>query len=139
MPTRSPFGLRNANKRGVVFDPADPADIDRLLALAGEADIVLESLPRALATSTGITPEALLAAHPHLVVVSITDFGRTGPYADYVATDAVLAAMGGVLSRSGLPGRPPLLPPAGSSRRPRPCTPLGRTGRVREAAADRRG
>ncbi len=107
------FGLRNANKRGVVFDPADPADMDRLLALAGEADIVLESLPRALATSTGITPEAVLAAHPTLVVVSITDFGRTGPYADYVATDAVLAAMGGVLSRSGLPGRPPLLPPAG--------------------------
>ncbi|HUR72777.1 MAG TPA: CoA transferase [Sporichthya sp.] len=107
------FGLRNANKRGVVFDPTDAADIRRLRSLAGEVDIVLESLPRAFATSTGITPEALLAAHPGLVVVSVTDFGRTGPYADYVATDAVLAAMGGVLSRSGLPGRPPLLPPAG--------------------------
>ncbi len=107
------FGLRNANKRGVVFDPADAGDVDRLLALTGRVDIVLESLPRELAASTGITPEALLAAHPGLVVVSVTDFGRTGPYADYVATDAVLAAMGGVLSRSGLPGAPPLLPPAG--------------------------
>jgi crotonobetainyl-CoA:carnitine CoA-transferase CaiB-like acyl-CoA transferase len=107
------FGLRNANKRGVVFDPADADDVDRLLALAGEVDIVLESLPRELAESTGITPEALLAAHPGLVVVSVTDFGRTGPYADYIATDATLAAWGGVLSRSGMPGRPPLLPPAG--------------------------
>lgn len=107
------FGLRNANKRGIVIDPADPAEVERLVALAGEADIVLESLPRALAVSTGITPEALLAAHPGLVVVSITDFGRTGPYTDWVATDATLAAFGGVLSRSGLPGAPPLLPPAG--------------------------
>lgn len=107
------FGLRNVNKRGVVFDPSAAADMDRLLALAGEVDIVLESLPRELATSTGITPEAMLAARPGLVVVSVTDFGRTGPYADYIGTDAVLAAMGGVLSRSGLPGAPPLLPPAG--------------------------
>ena len=107
------FGLRNANKRGVVFDPADAADLERLVALAGEADIVLESLPRKLAESTGITPEALLAAHPQLVVVSLTDFGRTGPYADWIATDATLAAFGGVLSRSGLPGAAPLLPPAG--------------------------
>jgi crotonobetainyl-CoA:carnitine CoA-transferase CaiB-like acyl-CoA transferase len=107
------FGLRNANKRGIVIDPADPAAVARLVALAGEADIVVESLPRALATSTGITPEALLARHPGLVIVSVTDFGRTGPYADWVATDATLAAFGGVLSRSGLPGESPLLPPAG--------------------------
>lgn len=99
------FGLRNANKRGIVLDLADEADRGRLFALAGEVDIVLES--------RRVDPEELLAAHPGLVVVSVTDFGRTGPYADFVATDAVLAAMGGVLSRSGLPGRPPLLPPAG--------------------------
>ncbi|MBA3743511.1 MAG: CoA transferase [Sporichthya sp.] len=107
------FGLRNANKRGIVLDPDDAGVLARLVDLAGEVDIVVESLPRPLAESTGITPQALQAAHPTLVVVSVTDFGRTGPYADYVATGAVLAAMGGVLSRSGLPGAPPLLPPAG--------------------------
>ena len=53
------------------------------------------------------------ARNPALVIVSITDFGRTGPYRDWVATDPVLLAMGGVLSRSGLPGREPLLPPGG--------------------------
>ena len=44
-------------------------------------------------------------------MLSITDFGQTGPYRDWVATDPVLLAMGGVLSRSGLPGREPLVPP----------------------------
>ena len=48
---------------------------------------------------------------PRLVVLSITDFGQTGPYRDWVATDWTLLAMGGVLSRSGLPGREPLMPP----------------------------
>ena len=57
------FGLRNANKRGVVVDPADPADVARLIALAGEADLVLESLPQALADSTGITPQAVSYTH----------------------------------------------------------------------------
>ncbi len=106
------FGLRNANKRGAVLDLTEAQGRERLFALASEVDVVVESLPRELVES-GVTPEALLAVHPGLVVVSVTDFGRTGPYADYVGTDAVLAAMGGVLSRSGLPGRPPLLPPSG--------------------------
>ena len=44
-------------------------------------------------------------------MLSITDFGLTGPYRDWVATDWTLLAMGGVLSRSGLPGREPLMPP----------------------------
>jgi crotonobetainyl-CoA:carnitine CoA-transferase CaiB-like acyl-CoA transferase len=105
------FGLRNANKRSVVLGLA--ADRDRLFALANEADLVLESLTRAEGAATGVTPETLAAMNPKLVVVSITDFGRTGPYEDWVATDATLAAFGGVLSRSGLPGQPPLLPPSG--------------------------
>ena len=49
--------------------------------------------------------------HPHLIVTAITDFGLTGPYRDYKATNAVMVAMGGMLFRSGTLDRPPLLPP----------------------------
>ena len=55
--------------------------------------------------------DVVRARNPGLVVLSITDFGLTGPYRDWVATDWTLLAMGGVLSRSGLPGREPLMPP----------------------------
>ena len=72
---------------------------------ADQADLVLDD--------GHADPEALLAAHPGVVVVTLTDFGRTGPYADWTGSEAVLVALGGVLSRSGLPGRPPVLPPAG--------------------------
>lgn len=105
------FALRNANKAGVVLDLDDPAGRSALLDLAADADILLESFSRSRAKT--LTPAVLLLANPALVVVSITDFGRTGPYQDRVATEDVLAAAGGVLSRSGLPGGTPLLPPRG--------------------------
>src|SRR4029453_4813555 len=48
---------------------------------------------------------------PQLVIVSISPFGSTGPYAGYAATHAVVYALCGQLASCRLPGRPPLLPP----------------------------
>jgi crotonobetainyl-CoA:carnitine CoA-transferase CaiB-like acyl-CoA transferase len=107
------FALRNVNKFGVTLDLDSPAGRAALLELTADADIVLESFSHAIAESRALTPQHLLNANPALVVVSITDFGRTGPYRDRVATEDVLTAAGGVLCRSGLPGAAPLLPPEG--------------------------
>ncbi|QNE33475.1 CoA transferase [Sphingomonas sp. NBWT7] len=82
-----------------------PADMPALLDLAREADILLEAgLP-------GLDAAALAAAAPRLVHVAITDFGDIGPWRDWQASDSVLHALTGGLSRSGLPGRAPLIPP----------------------------
>jgi crotonobetainyl-CoA:carnitine CoA-transferase CaiB-like acyl-CoA transferase len=107
------FALRNANKDSVILDLDHAGDRAELLRLAAGCDILLESHRSALAQARGLTPGALWHAHPGLVVVSITGFGRTGPYRDFVATEPVLAALGGVLSRSGRPGAAPVLPPPG--------------------------
>lgn len=107
------FGLRNVNKAGAVLDLDEASGRAALLGAAADADILLESFSESAAQARGLTPGALLKSHPALVVVSITDFGRTGPQRDWVATEDVLAAAGGVLSRSGLPGGIPLLPPKG--------------------------
>lgn len=105
------FAAHHANKRGVVLDVTTPADRQLLLALVDTADLLIETgRPGALA-ELGLDPVSLLMRRPELVVVSITDFGQTGPYRDWVATDAVHVAMGGLLCRSGIPGEPPLLPP----------------------------
>ena len=44
-------------------------------------------------------------------MTSITNFGHTGPYRDYEATEDVIVAMSSLLCRSGVPELPPLLPP----------------------------
>jgi crotonobetainyl-CoA:carnitine CoA-transferase CaiB-like acyl-CoA transferase len=105
------YVTHNAGKRAVEADLGAPAGRGAFLALAGTADLIFEPGPAGWLAAAGLTPEALRARYPALVVVSVSDFGWSGPYRDWQATEPVLLAMGGVLSRSGLPGRPPLMPP----------------------------
>jgi crotonobetainyl-CoA:carnitine CoA-transferase CaiB-like acyl-CoA transferase len=105
------FAWRNANKRGATLDLASAAGRARLDALLASCDVLLESTDARERTAHALAPAALAAAHPHLVHVSLTDFGQTGPYADWVASDAVLEAMSGMIFKAGLPTKPPLIPP----------------------------
>jgi crotonobetainyl-CoA:carnitine CoA-transferase CaiB-like acyl-CoA transferase len=80
----------------------------RLRALALAADVVVEDgKPGALA-ARGLDPLALRAAKPALVITSLSAFGQTGPQAGCEATNLVAHAAGGILSLTGIRGRPPL-------------------------------
>ncbi|MFC8427956.1 crotonase/enoyl-CoA hydratase family protein [Streptomyces sp. NPDC057253] len=102
------FAVRNAGKRGVILDPETEEGRRALLALLETADIWVES---ERPSTQDLTYERVAARNPRLVLLTVSDFGLTGPYVGYAATDAVHAALSGLLSRSGLPGRPPLPPP----------------------------
>jgi len=106
-----PFVTAHANKRGIVLDLATDQGRADLLSLVDEADIVVESLPPGRLTDFGVGPAVMRQRNPALVVVSITDFGQSGPYRDWRGTEAVAVAMSSVLTRSGAPDREPLLPP----------------------------
>ncbi|WP_163670802.1 CaiB/BaiF CoA-transferase family protein [Mycobacterium parmense] len=108
-----PFAVHNANKRSTVLDPLEDSDCYRLLDLAAEADIVVDSGPDGLAAVYGTSGPELAARNQHLVVLSVTDFGATGPRSSWQATDPVLYAMSGALSRSGPTSGTPVLPPDG--------------------------
>jgi crotonobetainyl-CoA:carnitine CoA-transferase CaiB-like acyl-CoA transferase len=105
------FTVNNANKRSAVLDPSRVADRERLAALAGTADIVVDSAGGAAAFGTSCA--ALAERFGHLVALSVTDFGTTGPYASWRATDPVLYAMSTALSRTGPTTGKPVLPPYG--------------------------
>ncbi|MET0248674.1 MAG: CoA transferase [Sphingobium sp.] len=77
---------------------------DRLEALAETADILI-------APRDGIDAAALRARNPALVILSVSDFGDTAGFGEWVGSGAVFHALSGELSRSGIPGREPLLPP----------------------------
>src|SRR5262245_3145550 len=105
------FAYRNLGKRGAVLDLKQPADRERLHAQLAGADALIGSGAPGWLASQGLAPAALLQRHPHLVVTSISDFGQTGPYKDWVASDAALEAVGGMMFKAGLPEREPLVPP----------------------------
>ena len=107
------FALNNANKRSACLDPASPDDRSRLIELAGAADIVVDSETRAAQRHSGHRALALAERFGHLVTLSVTDFGTTGPRAGWRATDAVLYAMSSALSRIGPTSGTPVLPPTG--------------------------
>ncbi|GAA3383402.1 CaiB/BaiF CoA-transferase family protein [Cryptosporangium minutisporangium] len=89
------FGFLAAGKRSV---PGPALD-----ALIGGADLLVES---------GQLDDAELArvraAHPQLDVLSITPFGRTGPWANRPATEFTLQALAGSIGGRGYPDRPPV-------------------------------
>jgi crotonobetainyl-CoA:carnitine CoA-transferase CaiB-like acyl-CoA transferase len=107
------FALHNANKRSTVLDPSQPNDRTRLVELAGSADIVVDSGNPGQAAAYGTSCADLADRYPQLVALSVTDFGATGPRSSWRATDPVLYALSGALSRSGPTTGTPVLPPEG--------------------------
>jgi crotonobetainyl-CoA:carnitine CoA-transferase CaiB-like acyl-CoA transferase len=97
----------NTNKRSITLDVETPDGAAIFRDLASSADVVLESTVPGDLDQLGIGFEALLERRPGLVLVSVTPFGQTGPYARYRGDDAVIYAMGGMYAQ-GLLGRPPL-------------------------------
>lgn len=114
-PQHEGHGLRfvtaHANKRGIVVDVNTSEGRQTLLRLTDAADIFLESQPAGRLAEVGVGQKTMRERNPRLVVVSVTDFGQTGPYRDYKSSEAVFTAMSSLLTRSGAPGREPLLPP----------------------------
>jgi crotonobetainyl-CoA:carnitine CoA-transferase CaiB-like acyl-CoA transferase len=100
------FAVRNAGKRGARIDLTSDAGRDALDGLLTGADVFVESGPPG-----SLDLAAMRAKHPRLVVTSITDFGQDGPYRDYVGTNMVGVAMGGMLHRAGRIEKPPVLIP----------------------------
>lgn len=103
------FAFRNANKRGAVIDL--PRERAALLSMLRGADVWIESTSPGTLAPYGLDPARIAGELPHLVVTSISDFGQTGPYRSYVATNLVALAMGGLLYNSGTADLPPLCSP----------------------------
>ncbi|MEW5809884.1 MAG: CoA transferase [Actinomycetota bacterium] len=107
------FVLDNANKRGTSFDPTAASDRARLFGLVAHADIVIDSGNPGGATLFGMSAAELADRFAHLVVLSVTDFGLTGPRASWRGNDAVFYALSSALSRTGPTTGTPVLPPVG--------------------------
>ena len=97
------FRFLNAGKESVVGTPSDEA----IQALVARADLVIQA--HGLETDRGQTvePASLREAHPSIVVLSITPYGLTGPWAGRRATEFSLQAESGSIALRGLMGGQP--------------------------------
>ncbi|MGE5302174.1 MAG: CaiB/BaiF CoA transferase family protein [Alphaproteobacteria bacterium] len=92
----------NTNKRGMVLDLKNSA-IDRevFAKLLAVSDLLLEATPLGFLEGLGFTDERFHQEFSTLVVLSLTPFGRTGPYRHYKGSDAIANASGGFLFGQG--------------------------------------
>jgi len=105
------FEVRNANKKSVTIDLTLEEGRQQFLALVEASDLLLDGSEQGQMESFNLSHALLRKYKPDLLILSITDFGLQGPYKDFVGSEAVHSAMGGMLCRSGIAGHEPLLPP----------------------------
>ena len=78
--------------------------VRRLLA---DADILIENFKPGTIEKWGLGPEALHALYPRLIIVRMSGYGQTGPYAGRAGYGGIGEAMGGWRAIVGDPDRPP--------------------------------
>ena len=91
----------NRNKSNIALDFTQTADRERLLALIKTADILIENYKVGGLAKYGLDYESIRAINPAIIYCSITGFGQNGPYKDRPGYDALIQAMGGLMSITG--------------------------------------
>ncbi|GAA4521889.1 CaiB/BaiF CoA-transferase family protein [Actinoallomurus oryzae] len=95
-------------KRSVTIDLHRPEAAGLVGRLAAAADIVVTNFRPGTLRRYRIDFDDLRAYRPDLVMVHVSAFGRTGPYADRPGFARVAEAFAGLTHRTGEPGRPPV-------------------------------
>ncbi|HXV83216.1 MAG TPA: CoA transferase [Candidatus Binatia bacterium] len=92
----------NTNKRSIVLDlQSSPEDHETFVKLLAMAHLLVEATPLGDLERQGFTDNRLKRINPALVTVSLTPYGRTGPYRHYKGSDAIANASGGFLFGQG--------------------------------------
>jgi crotonobetainyl-CoA:carnitine CoA-transferase CaiB-like acyl-CoA transferase len=99
------------NKKSITLDLKSPEAPGIILDLAAHFDVLIESFRYRYLEKLGVGPDRLLERNPRLVVVRVSGFGQTGPYAKRPGFGTLVEAMSGFASRNGFEDREPVLPP----------------------------
>lgn len=102
------FFYLNTNKRSAVLDLKTAGGRDALAVLAARADLVVESFAPGVVDRLGVGWEWLRSVNPHAPLVSISNFGQTGPYRDFKGSELTLYAFAGEMYSMGETEREPM-------------------------------
>ena len=114
------FWHYNTSKRGITLS-LETEDGRRLFKqMAEKADVILETFKPGYMASLGLGHDDLKEKNPGLIMCSLTPFGQTGPWKDYLDSDLLQLAAGGQMGCCGydeedVPGAPPIAPGGGQA------------------------
>ena len=99
--------VQSRNKRSIALDLRNPEGQDIARQLIAEADVLIENFRPGTLEAWGMGWDELQKINPGLVMLRISGYGQTGPYAARPGYGAVCEAVGGVRHMTGDPDRPP--------------------------------
>jgi len=98
----------NTSKRSITLDIKEEKDRVLFLKLVKNAKFLIESFRPGYMEEIGLSFETVRRVNPEIIMVSITPFGRTGPYAHFKDSDLTNMGMGGQMTICGDKDRAPL-------------------------------
>lgn len=98
----------NTSKKGITLDITIQKGKELFLELVKKADVIIENFKPSFLPSLGLGYDDLSRVNPKLVMTSISNFGQSGPYNNYEATEITFQASGGLMAITGESNRPPL-------------------------------
>ena len=100
--------VEGRNKQSVTIDLRQAEGQALLKRLVAEADVVIENFRPGTLEKWDLGYETLAKVNPGVVMLSVSGFGQTGPYAQRAGYDRIALAFSGVMAMTGYPDRPPV-------------------------------
>jgi crotonobetainyl-CoA:carnitine CoA-transferase CaiB-like acyl-CoA transferase len=107
---RAAFNALGRNKRSIVLNLRSDQGKKVFFDLARDSDVVLEGFRPGVVKRLGVDYEAVSKVNPRAVYCSLSGFGQTGPYSQFVGHDINYISVGGALGLIGWPDTPPAIP-----------------------------
>lgn len=103
------FNGVNCNKLGITLNLAAPRGLELAKRLVAQSNAVVENYSPRVLGQLGLSYETLRAIRPEIVLLSMSGFGATGPWRDYVAYAATVECLSGIAWLTGYKNGPPML------------------------------
>jgi crotonobetainyl-CoA:carnitine CoA-transferase CaiB-like acyl-CoA transferase len=100
--------VQSRNKRSVALDLRSAEGQAAVRALAAEADVLIENFKPGTMEAWGLGWDVLHTLNPKLIMLRISGYGQTGPYAGKPGFGVLGEAMGGLRHLTAEPGRVPV-------------------------------
>lgn len=101
------WSLIGRNKKSVTCDLRTPEGQDIIKKLVKNADVLIENFRPGTLERWNLDWDTLKAINPNLVLVRVSGYGQTGPYASRAGFGSIGEAMGGLRYVCGDPSTPP--------------------------------
>ena len=99
--------LLHRNKKSITLNTRSEKGKDILRQLIKKSDVLIENFKPGIMKKMGFDYPEVKKINPRIVMVSISGYGQTGPYAGRAGLDGVGQAMGGIMNSTGPEGSPP--------------------------------